>query len=164
MALVDVRRAYFYAPSRRGVFVALPPEDHQAGYERMRGLLQYSLYGRRGRTKLGGRACIDTQRPQVDDRDRVPMCVWKGCIKGEHVVATVRGDDITIVGERSALEFFIRMMSITYEITKQVIGEDADFEKSGRILTRVTRWRRDGITIEADQRHVTEILKDLDLD
>ena len=28
LALLDVRRAYFYAPSRRRVFVELPPEDY----------------------------------------------------------------------------------------------------------------------------------------
>ena len=35
VALVDVRRAYFYAPARRRVFVELPPEDYQAGDEHM---------------------------------------------------------------------------------------------------------------------------------
>ena len=29
VTLVDVRRAYFYDPARRKVFVELPPEDHQ---------------------------------------------------------------------------------------------------------------------------------------
>ena len=28
VALVDVRRAYFFAPARRRVFVELPPEDY----------------------------------------------------------------------------------------------------------------------------------------
>ena len=37
LALVDVRRAYFYAPARRKVFVELPPEDYQPGEERMCG-------------------------------------------------------------------------------------------------------------------------------
>ena len=51
------------------------------------------------------------------------------------------------------------MMTKKYEIKKQVIGEDPDLEKSGRILNRFIEWNRDGITIEADQRHVREILK-----
>ena len=34
----------------------------------------------------------------------------------------------------------------------QVIGEDADFEKSGSMLNRVIEWDRHNITIEADQR------------
>ena len=43
-----------------------------------------------------------------------------------------------------------------------MIAEDSDLEKSGRILNRVIEWNRDGIVIEADQRHVREILKGLE--
>ena len=56
------------------------------------------------------------------------------------------------------------MISRKYEIKKQVIGEDAHLEKTGRILNRVIKWGRDGITIEADQRHVRKMLKDLELE
>ena len=45
-----------------------------------------------------------------------------------------------------------------------MIGEDPDLEKSERILNRVIEWNRDGITIEADQRHVREILNGLELE
>ena len=79
-------------------------------------------------------------------------------------MATVHGDDITIGGERSAVEFLIKMILKRYEIKKQVIGEDPDLEKIGRTLNRVIAGNRDGITIEADQRHVREILKDLELE
>ena len=65
------------------------------------------------------------------------------CIKGEHIVATVRGDDITIGGERSAVELLIKMISRTHEIKNQVMGEDANLEKIGRILNRVTRRHHD---------------------
>ena len=34
-------------------------------------------------------------------------CMMQGCIKGEHVVGTVHGDDITIGGEGSAVELTI---------------------------------------------------------
>ena len=62
VALVDVRRAYLYAPARRRVFVELPPEDYQPGDEHMYGLLQYSLNGTRDAAqKLGGGARINTQ-------------------------------------------------------------------------------------------------------
>ena len=47
MALVDVRRAYFYAPSRRRVIVELPPDDYQTGDEHICGLLEYVLNGTR---------------------------------------------------------------------------------------------------------------------
>ena len=64
----------------------------------------------------------------------------------------------------SAVELLIRMISRKYEIKKQVIGEDPDSEKGGRMLSRVVEWNRDGISIEADQRHVREILKGLELE
>ena len=85
-------------------------------------------------------------------------------MKGEDVVATEHGDDITVGGERSAVELLMTMISRKYEIKKRVIGEDPDLEKSGRILHRLIEWDRHGITIEADQRHVREMLKGLELE
>ena len=79
-------------------------------------------------------------------------------------MATVHGDDITNGGEPSAVEFLTTMIARKFEIKKQVIKEDPDLEKSGRILNRVIEWDSDGITIEADQRHAREILKGLDLE
>ena len=49
-------------------------------------------------------------------------------------MAIVHGDDITIGGERTAVELLIKMISRKYEIKKQVNGKDPDLEKSGRIL------------------------------
>ena len=95
-----------------------------------------------------------------DERERVPVCV----ARLHHIVATVHGDYITVGGERSVVEFFMKMMSRKYEIEEQVIGEDPVLEKSGRILNRVIKWNHNGITIEADQRHVREILKGLELE
>ena len=42
---IDVRRAYFYAPSKRTVYVQLPAEDQEEG---MCGKLVKSMYGTRG--------------------------------------------------------------------------------------------------------------------
>ena len=41
---IDVRRAYFYAPSRRTVYVELPPDDVEEG---MCGKLVKRMYGTR---------------------------------------------------------------------------------------------------------------------
>ena len=58
--------------SRREVFVELSPEDYQAGCEHVCGLLQYSLYGTRDSAQNGRKSL---HRPQVDERELVPMCV-----------------------------------------------------------------------------------------
>ena len=77
-------------------------------------------------------------------------------------MATVHGDDIAM--QRSAVESLVNMRSKKYEIKKHVLGVHPDLEKSWRVLTRVIEWDRDGITIEADQRHVREIMKGLELE
>ena len=150
LALVDVRRAYFYAPARRKVFVELPREDYQLGDEHMCGLLRYSLYGTRDAAQNWEEELASTLSGLGLTRRSACPCVWRGRIKGEDIVATVHGDDITIGGQRSAVEPLIKMISKKYKIKKQVLGGDPDLEKSGRILNRVIEWDRDSITIEAD--------------
>ena len=45
--VVDIKRAYFYAPSQRDIYVRLPPEDPRAGDPNICGRLKKSLYGTR---------------------------------------------------------------------------------------------------------------------
>ena len=149
-ALVNVRKAYFYTPSRSKVLVDLPPEDYQAGDEHMCGLSQCSLYGTRDAAPNWEEELASTLSDLKLTRWRACPCVWQG-------------EDITIGEERSVVEVLIKMISRKYGIKKQAIGEDSDLEKSGRKLNRVIEWDREGITIEADQRHVREILKDFGL-
>ena len=73
VALVDVRRAKFYAPARRRVFVELPAEDCQPGDEHMCGLLRYSLYGTRDAAQNWEEELA--QQPETDERERVPVRV-----------------------------------------------------------------------------------------
>ena len=70
----------------------------------MCGLLRYSLYGTRDAAqKLGRGTGIDAQRSRVDEGNRVPVRVERPH-QGGDIVATVHGDDITIGGQRSAVE------------------------------------------------------------
>ena len=47
IAVIDIKRAYFYAPVRRPVFIEIPVEDRKPGDEGMIGRLRLSLYGTR---------------------------------------------------------------------------------------------------------------------
>ena len=90
VALVDVRRAYFYAPARRRVFVVPPPEDYQPGDEHMCGLLQYSLYGTRDAAQHWEEELTSTLRDLKLTRGVACPCVWRRLhIKGEHIVVNV---------------------------------------------------------------------------
>ena len=50
-------------------------------------------------------------------------------------MATVHGDDITIGGQRTAVEFLIKMISKKYEIRKQVLGETPTSRRAGGYST-----------------------------
>ena len=58
---------------------------------------------------------LQTEENQGDEGSHAHACGEDG-IKGEDIVATAHGDVITIGGERSAVEFLIKMISKTYEI------------------------------------------------
>ena len=103
VALVDVRKAYINAPARRRVFVELPPEDYQAGDEDTCGLLQYSLHGTLVVAQHWEAEPASTLGGLMLTKRIACPCGWQVCIKGEHIVATVHGDEITIGGERSAV-------------------------------------------------------------
>ena len=119
----------------------------------MCGLLQYSFHGTRDAAPNWEEELASTLSELKLTRGSACPCVWQGCIKGEHVAATVHRDDIIFVGKTTCLGISPKKLR-KYEIKKQVIGEGANLEKSGRILNRVIGWRRDGITI----------LKDLELE
>ena len=129
----------------------------------MSGLLRYSLYGTSDAAQNWEEELAATLSKFKLTRGIACPSVWQCRSRGEHVVATVQGDDITIGGKRPAVQLLIKMISMKLEIKKQMMSEDTDLENSGRILNRVIEWGRDGITSEADQRHVRESFKELDL-
>ena len=45
--IIDISRAYFYAPAQKEIFIKLPPEDPRSGEEGVCGKLLKSLYGTR---------------------------------------------------------------------------------------------------------------------
>ena len=90
----------------------------------MCGLLRYSLYGTRDAAQNWEEELASTLTGFRLTRGSACPCVWRGRIKGEDVVATVHGDDITIGGQRTAVEFLAKMISKKYEIKKQELGGD----------------------------------------
>ena len=45
--IIDIKRAYFYAPAQKAIYVKLPPEDPQSSNPEVCGKLKKSLYGTR---------------------------------------------------------------------------------------------------------------------
>ena len=61
-------------------------------------------------------------------------------------------------------EWLIQKFKERYEIKTQMIGEAVDLNKQLQILNRTARWSSRGLWIEADARHVKEVIKALGLE
>ena len=148
------------------MFVELPLEDYKPGDGHMCGLLRYSLYGTRDAAHNWEEELASTLGDLGLTRGRACPCVWRGkaASRGRTSWQQCTATTSQLVGNGRQCSLLIRTISKKYEIKKQVLGRDPDLEKSGRFLNRVIELERDGITIEADQRHVREIMKGLELE
>ena len=65
---------------------------------------------------------------------------------------------------RDDAEWLIRKFKERYEIKTQTTGEAAGLDKQLQILNRTVRWSSRGFWIEADPRHVKDVIKALGLE
>lgn len=162
VAIIDVRRAYYYALARRRVFVELPAEDWQPGDEDMCGLLRVSLPGTRDAAQNWEEELGECFIQMGLKKGTASPCVYRHHARG--VELAVHGDDVTAQGNIDDLEWLIKAMRAKYDIKTQLIGERADLAKEARVLNRTIRWTRQGLEVEADPRHVKVILEQLGLE
>ena len=76
----------------------------------------------------------------------------------------MHGDDITVKGSRAQVEKFMGEFAKVYETKTQIMGGDADLPDSVKILNRTLTWTKEGILMEADPRHVEEVIEGLGLE
>ena len=81
------------------------------------------------------------------------------------VRALVHGDDFTLSGKEKDLIWIADIFKKKY-ITKVrgILGPEAHDLKSITILNRIVEWHENGITLEADPRHVDLLLQVLGLE
>ena len=158
---VDVKRAYFYARSRRPIYIEIPVEDYEAGDEHMVGRLNLSLYGTRD-------AAQNWTREYTEFLEGIgfkvglasPCNFWH---KEKELHLTVHGDDFTITGPEESLRWLRSRMEQKFEISTHMLGPDKGMEDEVRVLNRTLRWTEAGITYEPDQRHAELIVEELGL-
>ena len=159
LLFIGVSRAYFYAPARRPVYVALPQEDYEEG---MCGRLNVSMYGTRDAAANWEAKYADHLVLNGFRRGKSSPCVFWHPITGVRCV--VHGDDFTFAGEEEELRKCTEMMKAEYEVkVRGLLGPDKDDDKSITILNRCVEWTPQGIRYEADPRHVEILVKQLDL-
>jgi hypothetical protein len=85
--------------------------------------------------------------------------------KDKDIRCVVHGDDFTFSGAKADLLNIAKAMKEVYELkVRAILGDECDDDKEITILNRTLSWGADGMKYEADEKHVTEILKYFNLD
>ena len=105
LLFIDVRRAYFYAPARRSVYVNLPDEDSKPGYCAR---LNVSMYGTRDAASNWEDKYASHLIKCGFVQGKSSPCVFFHAEKGISVV--VHGDDFTFLGNDVALDWCTTVM------------------------------------------------------
>ena len=157
LAAIDIKRAYFYAPARRPIFIEIPRGDREPGDEHRIGRLNLSLYGTRDAAQNWAHEYTSFM---VGMGFRVGLsspCNFYH--EGRGMYVTVHGDDFTVVGSDEDLEWLKASMSKRYELKCDILGPGEHHTKEVRVLNRVIRWAQDGLEYEPDQRHAERIIE-----
>ena len=152
----DVRRAYFYAPTHRDIYIALPPEDREGNRDQL-GRLNLSLYGTRDAASNWQEHLSAHLISHGFVRGIGHPSVFHHPTRG--LVTLVHGDGYTTAGSISELLWFKKRLEETYEIKTQLIGPGG--EQTGKVLNRIITFTGDGYELEADQRHSEMIVEQL---
>jgi len=158
--LLDISRAHFNAKPKEPTYVELPEERRIPG---MCAKLIYNLYGTRGAAQAWEEHYGENMKKWGFEQGKGCTCVFVHHEK--EIITVVHGDDFTSLGNDEALDWLHEKLAGEYEFKKKArLGPDEGDDKSARLLNRVISWEKDGIALEADQRHVEIVLKQLGLE
>ena len=159
---IDIKRAYFYAPAERPVYIEIPVEDYQPGDENLVGKLELSLYGTRDAAQNWAKEYTTFLEQLGFAAGAASPCNFVN--EGKEVFVTVHGDDFTATGPQASLEWFEQKMTGKYEIKSDYLGPEPGQHRELRVLNRVLRWADRGIEYEPDQRHSEIITKSMGME
>ena len=159
---VDVKRAYFYPPVKRPLFIELPVEDWLPGDEGSVAQLNLSLYGTRDAAQNWAQEYTRTLRAAGFTVGKASPCIFYH--KSTGMALTVHGDDFTISGPERALTWLEEYLKTAWDVKATTLGPGSHQAREIRVLNRSIRWTARGLEYEADARHRQVILKELDLE
>ena len=161
LAVIDIKRAYFYAPATRPVFIEIPKEDRRPGDEGKIARLNLSLYGTRDAAQNWTAEYTKFLQSLGFRVGKASTCNFTHT--GRSINLTVHGDDFAIVGPAAQIGWLSRKMQERYDIKLDVLGPDEGQQREVKILNRILRWTDGGLEYEADQRHAELLIKEMGL-
>ena len=156
---LDVRRAYFHAPSKRETYIELPAEDNRSSNEGKCGRLNASMYGTRDAADNWAEEYTRVLIGLGFERGTASPCVFVHKERGVRMM--VHGDDFMAVGTKAEVYWIRDEIKKVFECKEEIMGSSKEESKCLKVLNREIRWTTEGIEIEGDCRHVAAIVRGL---
>ena len=137
LAVIDIKRAYFYAPARRPIFIEIPKEDLELGDEGCVGQLQLSLHVTRDAAQNWAHEYTSFLLSFGFQVGRASPCKFTHRTRRVHL--TVHGDEFTVVASAKQIAWLGEAMKKRYELKMEVLGPSAGQTEEVRVLNRATR-------------------------
>ena len=147
----DIKRAYFYAPATRPIFVEIPEEDRNEEDDGLVGQLNLSLYGTRDAALNWSKTYSDFLVSIGFRKGKASPCNF--CHSQKAISVTVHGDDFTSTGTEIDLRWLDGQLKSKFEVKTDYLGPGKSHSQQLRVLNRVLTWSGDHIAYEPDQRH-----------
>ena len=161
MAL-DVRRAFLHGVVERELYVRPPAADAHATQQGLVWRLKKSLYDTRDAPQLWRKEVVRTMRAAGFRMNRTSTCLSTHGERDLWVIVHV--DDFLCCGFSEDLRWFRHAVESKYEIKFEVLGNSRGEKVEISFLKRKIRLTSEGLEYEADQRHVTELLKKMEME
>ena len=162
LMFIDISKAHLYAPVDKltKAYVQLPPEKAQLG---KCGRLNYWLYGMRPASHGWEEEYIRVLVKIGFKVGRASPCCFRHVER--NLSLSVHGDDFVFEGNDFQLRWVAEELKRVWLVkARAVMGPEAGDDKEVSILNRVVQWREQGLTYEADPRHVEKLLRDLGME
>lgn len=136
---IDIKRAYFYVPAKRNIYIKLPMEDFEEG---MCGKLRKSMYGTRDASLNWAEEYVRFMESVGFTRGKSSPCLFYHA--GEDLRAVVYVDDFTILGAEHNSDWLKNQIKEVYVIDFEArLGPDDGDAKVVRLLNRIIEWKHD---------------------
>jgi hypothetical protein len=161
LMFIDVRKAHLNAAcDKPHTYVKLPEEA--GAPPGICGRLLRWLYGMRGAAqgweKEFGEKLVSIGFTQGKS---TPVAFYR---ESDDTSLVVHGDDFTFLGYPESLNDVLKQMKDWWDIKlRAIIGDEEGDDREVTILNRTLKWDGKTLTLRADRKHVTEILKEFDL-
>jgi len=159
MAVWDVSRAHFYGLAERAIYTNLPEELAVEGFVAK---LNKTMYGTQDAAHIWGETWVPLLESNGMDIGKSNRSVFGD----EYRKGLCHGDDFLVVASQQKLTEFGKLLESKFDVRmSEMIGFGAGLGKTLKMLNRTIRVcdDKDCMELEADSKHVEQIVKDLGL-